>query len=167
MSTDIANLAAEYWEHELRTNPTTAMLLGDHRHGAEMENLTRAAEDDAIATLHGFAARAEAIDPALLSSADRVTRGVLIEEAHGKARELESRMAEFDVNPSMGIHVQLPQIAPQISLPGPDEANAIVAKWSKMKVVFEQAVQRLRQGAAFNRTPPQIAVEKTIDQIDR
>jgi len=167
MTIDIARLADEYWEHELRTNPTTALLLGDHRHGAAMENLTRAAEDDAIATLHGFAARAQAIDPVFLSNADRVTRGVLIEEAHGKARELESRMAELDVNPSMGIHIQLPQVAAQISLPGPDEAEAIVTKWSRMKVVFEQAVHRLRQGVGFNRTPPQIAVEKSIDQIDR
>ena len=167
MSIEIARLADEYWEHELRTNPTTALLLGDHRHGAEMENLTRAAEDEAIGKLHGFAARAEAIDPAPLSGEDRITRGILIEEARGKARELESRMAEFDVNPSMGIHIQLPQVAAQIALPGADEAEAIVAKWSKMKDVFEQAVQRLRQGAAFNRTPPQVAVKKTIDQLDR
>ena len=167
MSIDIANLADEYWEHELRTNPTTALLLGDHRHGAEMENLTRAAEDDAIAALHSFADRAEAIDPAPLSNADRVTRGVLVEEARGKARELESRMAEFDVNPSMGLHIELPQVASQIQLPGADEAEAIVVKWSKLKDTFEQAVQRLRQGLAINRTPPQIAVEKSIDQIDR
>ncbi len=167
MSTDIANLAAEYWEHELRTNPTTALLLGDHSYGDQMENLTRAAEDDAIGALHGFADRAEAIDPTPLSNPDRVTRGVLIEEARGKARELESRMAEFDVNPSLGLHVQLPQVAAQINLPGAEEAAAIVAKWSKMKDVFEQAVQRLRQGVALNRTPPQIAVEKSIGQIDR
>ena len=167
MSIDIANLADEYWEHELRTNPTTALLLGDHRHGAEMENLTRAAEDDAIAALHSFADRAEAIDPAPLSNADRITRGVLVEEARGKAGELESRMAEFDVNPSMGLHIELPQIASQIQLPGADEAEAIVVKWSKLKETFEQAVQRLRQGLAINRTPPQIAVEKSIDQINR
>jgi uncharacterized protein (DUF885 family) len=167
MSSEIAKLADEYWQHELRTNPTTALLLGDHRHGAEMENLTRAAEDEAIGKYHGYAARAEAIDPAPLSGADRITRGVLIEEARGKARELESRMAEFDVNPSMGIHIQLPQVAAQISLPGADQAEAIVAKWSMMKDVFEQAVQRLRQGVAFNRTPPQTSVEKTIEQLDR
>ena len=166
MTTDIAALADEYWQHELRTNPTTALLMGDHRFDDQMEDLSRGAEDDAIAAYQDFAARAKAINPADLSKAERVTRGVLLEEAHAKAEELKSRMAEFDVNPSMGLHVVLPQIVGQLRLPGSDSAQAIVRKWGLIDGVFEQAVYRLRQGLALGRTPPRVAVEKSISQID-
>jgi uncharacterized protein (DUF885 family) len=166
MSNDIAALADEYWQHELRINPTTALLMGDHRFDAEIEDLSREAEDDAIAAYENFAGRAKAIDPAGLSKEERVTRGVLLHEARAKAEELKSRMAEFDVNPSMGIHVVLPQIVGQIRLPGSSSAEAIVRKWGLIEGALEQAVYRLRQGVALNRTPPQVAVEKSIAQID-
>ena len=167
MNAEIAALADEYWQHELRTNPTTALLMGDHRYGDQMEDFSRGAEDDAIRSYEDFVARAEALDTPQLSRAERVTRGVLIEEARGKAEELKSRMAEFDVNPSMGMHVVLPQLISQITLPGADEAENIVGKWSKIATLFQQAVYRLRQGATLDRTPPQVAVEKSIEQIDQ
>lgn len=166
MSTDIAALAEEYWQHELKMNPTTALLMGDYRYADQMEDLSRAAEDDAIAAYDGFVASAKAMNPTELTKEDRITRGVLLEEARAKADELRSRIAEFDVNPGMGLHVQLPQIASQIGVPGADEAEAVVAKWSKINHLFQQAVHRLRQGVPLDRTPPRVAVEKTIQQID-
>lgn len=166
MTSDIGALADEYWQHQLRLNPTTALLLGEHQYDDQMENLSRGAEDDAIATYESIAERAAAIDPASLSKADRVTRGVLLWEARSKASELQARFAEFDVNPSMGMHVELPQTVAQIRLPGAEEAAAIVRKWSRIQDTFQQAVHRLRQGVALERTPPQVAVEKAIAQIE-
>ncbi len=167
MNADIATLAEEYWQHELRTQPTTALLLGDHRYGDQMEDFGRGAEDDAIKAYEEFLARAEALDTTQLSREERTTRGVLVEEARGKADELKSRLAEFDVNPSMGMHVVLPQLVGQITLPGANEADNIVRKWSKIAGMFQQSVHRLRQGAVLERTPPQVAVEKSIEQIDQ
>lgn len=166
MTSDIGALADEYWQHQLRLNPTTALLLGEHQYDDQMEDLSRGAEDDAIATYESIAERAAAIDPASLSKADRVTRGVLLWEARSKASELQARFAEFDVNPSMGMHVELPQTVAQIRLPGAEEAAAIVRKWSRIQDTFQQAVHRLRQGVALERTPPQVAVEKAIAQIE-
>jgi len=166
MSTDIAALAEDYWQHELRRHPTAALLMGEHQYDDQMEDLSRATEDDAIAALDDFVARAEAIDPANLSKSDATTRAVLIEEAHANAEELRSRMAEFDVNPSLGLHVQLPQLAGQLRPAGSDEAGAIILKWSRIGPTFKQAVHRLRQGLALDRTPPQVSVEKSIEQID-
>jgi uncharacterized protein (DUF885 family) len=45
-------------------------------------------------------------------------------------------------------------------------ADALVAKWSKLGGTFDDLVKRLRQGIARDRTPPRIAVERTIAQID-
>ena len=105
MNEELARLADEYWELELERSPTTGLFIGDYRRAAEMEDLTRAAEDEFIERLDAVAAAAEAIDPATLTADEQVTRAVMMEEAAGAATELRSRFAEFAVDPSSGLHV--------------------------------------------------------------
>jgi uncharacterized protein (DUF885 family) len=165
MNEELARLADEYWELELERSPTTGLFLGDYRRADEMEDLTRAAEDEFIERLDAMAAAAEAIDPATLSADEQVTRAVMMEEATGTATELRSRFAEFAVDPSSGLHVELLQLVGQITVPDADVADAIVTKWSRLGTTFDQALKRLRQGIARDRTPPAISVQKAMTQI--
>ena len=91
---------------------------------------------------------------------------MLIEEARGAATELSRRHLEFAVDHTMGLHVTLLQLVPQLAAPTPEVADAVVGKWSKLGATFDDAVKRLRQGVATGRTPARIAVERTIGQID-
>ncbi len=167
MNVELDQIATDYWDHAMRTSPTEALLLGDHRFDDEMEQYSRQAEDEQIATLDGFATAAHAIDDATLTADEQITKNVLIEEAKGRADELRSRTAEFDVSPSWGLHAVLPQVAGQLPLTEPEHAQALVTKWSKLGDTFEQMIHRLRQGVAKGRTPPRSSVEKSIAQIDQ
>jgi uncharacterized protein (DUF885 family) len=166
MNADLDLLARDYWDYALRTSPTEALLLGDHRFDDQMERMSRGAEDEQIARFQEFATSAEAIPTTDLSPDEAVTRGVLIEEASGRADELLSRSAEYDVSPSWGLHIALPQLATQIPLTEPEHAEALVIKWSRLGATFEDMIHRLRQGLAKDRTPPLTSVEKTVAQID-
>jgi uncharacterized protein (DUF885 family) len=166
VSSLLAALSDRYWQWRMAASPTEAILLGDHRYDAELEDLSRDAEDAATAELDGIVAETTAIDPAGLSTRDRVTRGVLLHEAATTADEYRSRLLELAVDPSNGIHVVYPQAAGQLPLTEPEQADAVVAKWSKFDTLFEQAVHRLRQGVATGRTPPRVAVDKVIAQVD-
>ena len=166
MNADLARLAEEYWDLELRRSPTTGLMFGDYRYADQWEQYTREAEDGFIQELEGVTAMAEAIDPATLTQDERVTRGVMIEEARGAANELHSRFEEFAVDPSGGTQVVLLQLVSQIAPQTADVADAIVTKWSRTGDVFDQSIERLRQGIANGRTPPRISVEKSIHQID-
>ncbi len=163
----LAALADDYWEYVLgEISPTTATLLGDHRFDDQIEDLSRQAEDRHIAKLDEIVAAADAIDPSSLTADEQVTRGVLIHEAQGTADEMRSRMAEFAVSPSDGVHLGYLQIVDQLPLTEAAHAEALVARLSSMGTVFEQAVHRLRQGLAKDRTPPIVAVDKVVAQID-
>ncbi len=61
MNERLDRIGAEYWEHELEREPTTALLLGDHRFDDRFEDGSRAGEDAAIESLRRFAADAAAI----------------------------------------------------------------------------------------------------------
>ena len=166
MHAELDAVADAYWSFQAHRSPTTALLVGDDTTADLMEDFSRGAEDDAIARLEGFADRAEAIDPADLTADDRVTRDVLIEEARCEALELQSRFAEFAVDHVGGFHVTLLQLAPHLTATSPETADALVTKWSRVGAALDSATKRLRQGVATGRTPPRLAVARTIAQID-
>jgi len=163
---DLKRLGDEYWEFTLRSEPTSASLRGFHEYDADLEDLSRGAEDDHIDTLERIAVAAQAIDVGVLTADEQVSREVLIFEASTKAEDLRSRMAEFAVDPFNGIQVVFQQLAGQIPITEPEHADSMVEKWSKMGTMIDQAIGRLRQGIARDRTPPRIGAEKTLVQID-
>ncbi len=163
----LGDLADEYWGYVLANiAPTWAMVLGDHRFDDRLEDLSRQAEDEHLVRLDDIVARAKAIDDEVLTMDEQVTKGVLIHEARGLTIPMRSRLAEFDVSPSTGIHIDYLQIVGQLPVGTAEHAEGLLAKLSQMGRLFEQAVHRLRQGIARNRTPPLVAVEKVIGQCD-
>lgn len=162
----LKRLGEEYWAFTLRSEPTSASLRGFHEYDADLEDLSRQAEDDQIDLLERFAVAAQAIDAGSLTPDERVSREVLMFEASTRADDLRSRMAEFAVDPFNGIQVVFQQLVGQLPIVDPGHAEAAVEKWSKMGRMVDQAIGRLRQGMAKDRTPPRIGAEKTIAQID-
>lgn len=166
LNEDLKRLGDGYWAFTLRSKPTSASLRGFHEYDAEIEDLSRQTEDDHIDTLERLAVAAQALDVESLTPDERVSREVLIFETSTKAEDLRSRMAEFAVDPFNGIQVVFQQLAGQIPIAEPAHAEAAVEKWSKMGRMIDQAIGRLRQGIARDRTPPRIGAEKTVAQID-
>ena len=166
-SETLSSLADRYWAHLLATEPTTALLLGHPEHLTEMEDMSREGEEANQRELRAFAAAARTIDPNGLTPAEQVTREVLLFETESAAAELESRRAEFAVDPVLGAQVTLLQLVGQIVLTEVDQAAGLLEKWSKVGGLFDQLIARLQEGAAAGRTPPRISVEKVIAQVDR
>jgi uncharacterized protein (DUF885 family) len=166
MNETLSGLADRYWEFVSHYSPTEAFLRGDHRFAGEIEDRTRATEDDAITELESIATAAFELDPVSLSGPDGVTRAVLVHQAGSEAAELRSRYAEMAVNPVLGFHVELPSASAQFPIDEPEHAVAVTHRYRKIATMVDDAVKRLRQGVARDRTPPAVAVEKTIAQID-
>lgn len=165
-SPGIDDLAASFWEHHLRTNPTEAHLLGDYRFAGEWEDESRPAENDAVAALRGFAADAEAIDPAGLTDSEQVTRSVLVATATATADRLQARVAELGADPIFGPQAGVPIVLGMLGLPDADVADAFGAKLSGVARMYLQLAERLRQGVTSGRTPAAFAVTGAADQVD-
>ncbi|HEX9854775.1 MAG TPA: DUF885 domain-containing protein [Acidimicrobiia bacterium] len=166
MSEDLRRIGDEYWEYQLEVSPSTAFMMGDHRHDDRHEDASRAAEDEEIGRLKAFTARAVAIDPAGLSADDRISREVLIYEAETTASVLEMRTAEMAVSHTVGAQALLPVLVSQLPIERPEHAEALLVKFAGIGRWFRDSVDRLREGIARGRTPMGSTVEKTIAQID-
>ena len=166
MNEELKDLGEEYYEYQLMVSPTMALMQGDHRYDDRMEDATLEGEHEHIARLRAFGARAEAIDPVVLSDDERISREVLLFVTSTEAADLESRGAELDVNPAIGFHRNLPVQAPQFPIVEPEHADALVTKYEAIGTYIDQATERLREGVARGHTPIERHASETAGQLD-
>ncbi len=164
---EIDTLAAEYWEHYLSSNPTSAHLIGDYARAGEFEVATRESEDRDIAALRSFAERAQAIDEAGLDEQQRITREVLTADATSQADLQEARFKEMAADPIFGEQVSLPIVMGMLALPDAEVADALVEKLRGMGRYYRELAERQREGIASGRLPAAFAVQDTVAQIDK
>ncbi|HEX9977075.1 MAG TPA: DUF885 domain-containing protein [Acidimicrobiia bacterium] len=166
MNQGLQRLSDRYWDRLMAAAPMWASIIGDHRFDGEVEDLSADAEAALAAEFHSVVRDAEAIDPATLDRDDQITRRVLMFEAGSQAGSLDSRVTEYLVDPMLGIQADLVQTVPQLRAADGEQADAFVAKAAKTGRVFDQALERHRQGVSNGRTPPRVSVEKALGQLD-
>jgi len=162
----LSNLAERFWDRSMQESPTWATILGDHRFDTEVEDFTAEHEAATLADFTAMRDETEAIDPDSLSRNDRITRHVLISEADGFIGALASRQPEYLVDPMLGLHMDIVQSVSQFRANEEDHAWAYVEKASKTGQIFDQMMERHREGVANGRTPPLVAVQKVLSQLD-
>lgn len=163
----IDDLSTEYFTAHLDHEPTEAHLLGQYAWADRFEVLTRDEEDRRIAELRGFVAAGEAIAEDDLDDDQRITRAVLVDDARSRAALLEARLRTHAADPIFGPQAQLHVIIGMLSMPTPDVAEAMVAKFRGVGRSYAELAERQREGVAAGRVSPEFAVTATIAQIDR
>lgn len=167
MNSALADLANEYWEYKLRTNPTEAHFLGDFRHIDQFEDASRASEDAKILTYRSIASRAEEIALETLEPDEQTTREVLMYFAGTEAAVLETRQEEFGIDPIFGFQAAIHMIVPRLTLETPQHADAMIDKYIGFARMVDQSIERLREGVESGRVNADFAVSSTIEQIDK
>jgi uncharacterized protein (DUF885 family) len=162
----LRQLADDYWEHLMETQPSTAHILGDYRYMDRVEDVSRAGEDANIAALRTFASRAGAFDPSSLSSDDQTTRETVIFDCTTTAGILEMRQAEFGIDPIFGPQAVFQVAIPQMSVETADHADKMLAKYSAVAVMLDQAAERLLEGVKSGNVNADFAVTKTVGQLN-
>jgi len=163
---ELNDLADEYWEYRLRTNPSEAHFLGDFRYIDRFEDVSRASEDAQISVYRSISDRASGIAPDSLSANDRTTREALIYYAGTEASILETRQEEFGINPIFGFQASVHMLIPRLTLETAEHANAMIDKYASFAEMIDQSIERLREGLASKRVNAEFAVTSTIEQID-
>ena len=167
MTTELDALAQRCWDAEVAANPLWATVVGDHRFDDRLPDLSAEAEAETIREYRAIAQAAEALGDDGLAPTQRYTRAMIISQTTLYADVLESRPAEFTVTPIWeSPQAQLLQVAPLATVSEPEHALALIDRYSQADQFLTQGAQRLREGLAAGRTPPRIAVQQVIEQLD-
>ncbi|GAA5059388.1 DUF885 domain-containing protein [Nocardia callitridis] len=163
---ELSRLAQQYWDSALEAAPTEATLLGDRRFDDQVEDYSVDAEQRRLSTWRGLLARVEAIDPAGIDGADRVTHSLLRTELSGAITQLEWRPVEMASDQMDGVHAAALTSAPQLDAPLPENARALLERFGRFDQPLDQAADRFRAGMAAGRAPARITVERSVNQLD-
>jgi uncharacterized protein (DUF885 family) len=168
MST-VNELADEMFEALLDFYPTYATLLGlpgprdrllpDYREEAEQALLVRVTD---------IAGRADELDPATLTTQQRVTRAVIRQQAEDLATRVQTRMVEFTISASFTAPAaELLYILPMLQLDTAERAEAYLARLAAIPAVLAGLADRHRTGVAAGRLPVRHLVEAAAGHLDR
>lgn len=161
----LRSLSDQFWEDFLAANPTWATVIGDRRFDDRLEDGSPGAIAARLAWLDGVAAAAAEIPAGDLSSMERVTRQMLIDEATGGARNLRTRQHEWTVDPLGGPQVSLLDLADYQTIRTPADGRAMVERWRGIGRYLDQAGANLREAAADGYVAVAKPVERVLDVL--
>jgi uncharacterized protein (DUF885 family) len=159
--------AERYWAAVLAHHPTSATLLGVHDHDAELEDLSVEADDAHRAELAVIREDLSSIDPAPLGTPDRVTLQLLGAQLETAIEHLDLRLVELASDQMLGPHAELLTLAPQLTYPEPDHADAALRRYEQVPRLLAQAAERFRAGLAAGRTPSAPVLARSIHTVEQ
>jgi uncharacterized protein (DUF885 family) len=163
----LRSLADRFWDDYLATYPTWATVIGDRRFDDRLEDVSPDGVAARASWLDGVAAVATSIDPAGLTSTERVTRQMLIDEARDHAALVRTGMHDWTVDPLGGPTVSLLDLVDYQTIETPDEGRAMVARWREIGGYLDQLSANLVRAAGEGRVAVTKPVERVLDVLDR
>jgi uncharacterized protein (DUF885 family) len=163
----LAALSEEYWQGLMEANPTWATSLGDKRYDDRLDDITPAGIEAENRRIEALLRRVQAIPDASLSSEDRLTRAVLINELEERLAYASCSFHDWIVDPLGGPQVEFMNLPDYTILETPQDAAHYVARCRAMGKYLDDHIANLRSGLAKGRTASRDAVLKTIDQMER
>ena len=159
-------LAEDYWQTLLAANPMYATALGDRRFDDRLDDPSPEAKERLRELTTTLRARAVAIDPAGLTTDDRVTRDALLAQIDSDVALLDADLAAWAVDPIDGPQAYAITAESIQPIATPEQGQAMVARWRAFGPWFEAHVANVQRELDAGRVGVRTPVEKALDQID-
>ncbi len=143
----LASLLRDHWEWVMRSSPTWATELGDHRYDARIPDESYEAVQARRRERRAWLARAREIDPDALSARDRVTHALFVEDLESTIAE---EVCETELWSLSAMHNPLTEWSylPRLHrVETYDDGRNLVARYRAIPRAVDDEITRLRIGA--------------------
>ena len=162
----IAELAAQYWDLQMRFAPQSATMYGDHRFDDEIGDVSAANIAHGLSELQAIASHAEAIDATALSRQDRVTRQMLIDAVRSAEIQLDEIGLELRIDAMIGVHSQLLTNPSLTAAEEPEHAMMFLERYKQVGQLIDDHLAWHQQGVEKNRVAPANNIRRALAQMD-
>jgi uncharacterized protein (DUF885 family) len=157
---------SDYWEQQLKDSPEFASTLGDKRYDDQLSDYSAAGYNAHLERDRAFLDRVGAIDTAALPAQEQLSKDLLVRKLVEEQEEARFKPWEMPVSQFGGLHLDLPQLVPQLSFDTADDYDHYVARLSKVPTAFAQITDGMMTGMDDNRVPPKYLLEKVLIQVN-
>jgi uncharacterized protein (DUF885 family) len=157
---------SDYWEQQLKDSPEFASTLGDKRYDDQLSDYSAAGYNAHLERDRAFLDRVGAIDTAALPAQEQLSKDLLVRKLVEEQEEARFKPWEMPVSQFGGLHLDLPQLVPQLSFDTADDYDHYVARLSKVSTAFAQITDGMMTGMDDNRVPPKYLLEKVLSQVN-
>ena len=98
--------------------------------------------------------------------ADRITAALLRHQLGVGITSIDLRLVELASDQMLGPHAELLMVAPQLTYPEPDHAEAALVRYSQVPRLLGQALDRFRAGLGAGRTPAAAVLARSLHTLD-
>jgi uncharacterized protein (DUF885 family) len=156
---------SDYWEQRLKESPEFASTLGDKRYDDQLSDYSVAAYNAHLERGRVFLNRLGGIDTAGLPQQAQLSKELLVRKLVDEQEEARFKPWEMPISQVGGLHLELPQLVPQLSFDTADDYDHYVTRLSKVPAAFAQITDDMMTGMDDNRVPPKYLLEKTLVQV--
>jgi uncharacterized protein (DUF885 family) len=164
----VAGLAEELLDAVNERHPLLATLSGFRDRDHRLSDYSEAGEAATAARLVDILARTRALDPAELSTSDRLTCAVIHAHAEAVLDQLVAHSVEYTVTPLyVAPAAQLLFGLPMIGILEPAHAESYLARLRGIPHALITVADRHRTGVAAGRLPVRCLVDSAVAHLDR
>jgi uncharacterized protein (DUF885 family) len=152
-------LIDEYWQFQLRENPLLATSTGDHRFDDRLPSMTLADIERRALAMRGMLQQLKQIDPAALSSDDRVSYEMLERELALADEAFAVKRHLIPLTVDDGFHIAFAFLPAQMPFRTPRDYDNYSARLRAFPRYVDEHIALLREGLRTGYTLPRVVLE--------
>ncbi len=151
----------DYWEFVLKTNPTFATYIGDHRYNKLLEDLSEQSIASQAEYCRALLIKVDNIDAASLSTEQSLNHNLLSNTLQNHIRFYTYNTHYLPINHMSGPHIDFPQIIEYHPFNVLQDYESYISRLKAFPTHIDQLIALLKKGAAHKIT----AFGKTIEHV--
>jgi len=160
------DLFAQIWEDNLSHNPEFASTIGDKRWNDQLSDYSVDAYNTNLAREREYLVKLGAIDTTGMDEQLVLSRDLMVRQLIEDQEASQFKPWEMPENQFSGLHLDLPQLVPQLSFTSLKDYDDYIARLTKVPTAFQQVTDNMLTGMDDHRVPPKYLLEKVLVQVN-
>ena len=154
------------WQENLSDNPEFASTIGDNRYNDRLSDYSVATYNQRLARDRAYIPLLGEIDTTGMSDQEALSKDLMLRTLVQEQEESAFKPWEMPVNQFYGIHIDLPQLVPQLSFTATKDYDDYIARLKAVPTAFQQITDNMLTGVDDQRVPPKFLLEKVLVQVN-
>jgi len=156
----------DYWEYILKSSPTFATYIGDHRYDDKLADVSGQAYRDETKAIKNYLDQLEAISISSLSDGDKLNHLIFERILGQRVERAKFRPYATPITQQDGPQIDFPQLTSFHPFNTAKDYQNYITRLQAFETMMDQTIDNMKTGLENDLVPARITIEKVIPQIE-